>query len=704
MHSKARWLCVMAVEAGKQVWWAKPWPLHLALCALAVAVVLGFGNPLETQELQWFGQCLRWRFTAGLAPAVERSIVHLNIDQEDLKNLSSLESEYATAARVIREASALGASVIVFDVVFARANPQTAQPLLDAVAEHKNVVFAEALNPKPGEAEPSVLIRSFPFKDPAPAPGGLINLSADADGVIRHYNFVHATRDGYQPSLALTAYLVSLGLDWKKDVSFLGGHVAQWNELSSADFVTMIPRRVPFGPVLLNIRCPWAVESGPAAFDYMNLRQLDALFEKAGTAPSMKPLNNKILLVGYVAIGQGDLGATVFGPHEPLIYLHSTALDDLMQSGWLQRTGRFADALWILSALLVLAGARWCRYKWMLVLWWALGVTVVVVASGATLLRLNLVPPAIATVSLWSLSTMLEIARRHSNELIERQRLRNTMSLYFSPRVLNDVLANPGRLDPKRLEITVLLTDLRNSTALAELLGTQGMLNLLNKIFTVENSAVFAQDGSMEKPVGDQFLAYWGAPDPQPDAADRTLRAAFTVIEGMHSLRETFDSQTRELFGFGVALNAGESLIANIGSAQFFHYGPVGDLMNATARVESLTKYYGVLMLTTREFCNRLSQPPESRIIDRVVVKGKSVALELIELQHPTSPANFSEIARSYGEAFAIYQEGKFKEAAERFRSLSETDKPSAVLAERCTEFAADPPQDWSGVFQMAAK
>ena len=148
------------------------------------------------------------------------------------------------------------------------------------------------------------------------------------------------------------------------------------------------------------------------------------------------------------------------------------------------------------------------------------------------------------------------------------------------------------------------------------------MLKLLNQIFTVENSAVFAEEGSMEKPVGDQFLAYWG-PDPQPDAGDRALRAALTVIEGMHSLRETFDSQTRELFGYEVALNAGDSLIANIGSAQFFHYGPVGDLMNATPRVESLTKYYGVLMLTTREFCNRLSQPSDLRIIDSVVVKGK---------------------------------------------------------------------------------
>jgi adenylate cyclase len=694
----------MAVEAGKQPWWTKPWPLHLGLCACAAAIVLSFGNPLETQELQWFGQCLRWRFAAGWAPAVERSIVHLNIDQEDLRTLSTLESEYTTAARIIREASALGASVIAFDTIFARANPETARPLLDAIAEHKNVVLAEALNAQPGQTELSVLIRSFPFREDVPAVGGLINLFADADGVIRHYDLIQRSKGGYEPSLALAAYLMSLGLDWKKDVSFPSAHEAQWHELSFSDFVTMTPRRVPVGPVLLNMRCPWAVESGPAAFDYMNLRQLDGLFEKIANAASVKPLNNKILLVGYVAIGQGDVGPTVFGPHEPLIYLHSTALDDLMQSRCVKRSGRLVDALWLCSVLLVLAGARWCRTKWALIVWWATGVLVVAAASGAALLWMNIVLPTVATIGLWTLATVLEIGRRHTNELIERQRLRNTMALYFSPSVLKNVLENPGRLEPKRVEITVLLTDLRNSTALAEQLGTERMLDLLNRIFTVENRAVFAEDGSLEKPVGDQFLAYWGAPDPQSDAADRALRATLTLIEGMHELRETLDPKVKELFGYGLALHAGQSLIANIGSTQFFHYGVIGDLINATARIESLTKYYGVLALATREVFEKVSQRPESRVIDRVIVKGKSVPLELIEVRHKFSPENFHEIATKYAEAFSFYEEGKFDAAERVFRALAAFDKPSKVLAARCAELCVQPPTDWRGAFAFAAK
>ena len=418
----------------------------------------------------------------------------------------------------------------------------------------------------------------------------------------------------------------------------------------------------------------------------------------------MKPLNNKILFVGYVAVGQGDVGPTVLGPHEPLIYLHSTALNDLMQSRWVKRTGRRMDALWFCSALAVLAGARCCRSKWTLVVWWATGVLVIAAVSGAVLLWMNIVLPTVATTSLWTLATVLETARRHTNELVERQRLRNTMGLYFPPRVLNDVLANPGRLDPKRVEITVLLTDLRNSTALAEQLGTEGMLDLLNQIFAVENRAVFAEDGSLEKPVGDQFLAYWGAPDPQSDAADRALRAALALIDGMHELRETLDSNVKELFGYGMALHAGQSLIANIGSAQFFHYGVIGDLINATARVQSLTKHYGVLVLATREFFEKVVQRPESRVIDRVIVKGKSVPLELIEVRHKSSPENFHEITTKYAEAFVFYQEGKFAGAERMFRQLAEFDKPSRVLAERCAHFAIDPPAEWSGVFALATK
>jgi class 3 adenylate cyclase len=69
------------------------------------------------------------------------------------------------------------------------------------------------------------------------------------------------------------------------------------------------------------------------------------------------------------------------------------------------------------------------------------------------------------------------------------------MGLYFSPRVLDAVLANPGSMNPRRADVTLLLTDLRNSTPLAEKLGPQGMFDLLNRVFEAQTTAIMSEEG-----------------------------------------------------------------------------------------------------------------------------------------------------------------------------------------------------------------
>ena len=66
---------------------------------------------------------------------------------------------------------------------------------------------------------------------------------------------------------------------------------------------------------------------------------------------------------------------------------------------------------------------------------------------------------------------------------MQRLKLRATMGLYFSPRIMEHVLKNPGSMEPQQAELTLLLTDLRNSTAIAETLGPGGTFQLLNQVF-----------------------------------------------------------------------------------------------------------------------------------------------------------------------------------------------------------------------------
>ncbi|HVF71795.1 MAG TPA: adenylate/guanylate cyclase domain-containing protein [Chthoniobacterales bacterium] len=689
----------------EQIWLRSPWPLLVVICAAAALWTAVAGNPFESVEMRWFGQVLRWRYERGLAPPADPGLVHVDITQADLRKVPTLELEYQNAANIIRQAFELGAKVVAFDVVFGRGNEAMAGPILKEIeaskTQSRSVILAEALLPGPESGEERV--RSFPFRERV-VPAGLINVRADGDGVLRRYDYVHRNGAGEtEPSLALACYLAWRDIAWPGGVTFPAQGVARWEELSS-DFTSVEPRELKLETVLLNYRSPWTGQ-GPAAFRHYNVAQLEAL-HATSRANGTQPLTNAIVIVSYYGAGLGDMGTTSIAPNQPRVVLHSTALNDLIQRSWLKRTPRWLDALAIIGLIMLGAVAAFIRGTVPLLLFWFAGVAVCCGLSIWFILKTGWVPGLMSTGIIWSLLTFVELGRRQSHEFIQRLKLRSTMSLYFSPHIMEQVLKNPGSMEPQQAEITVLLTDLRNSTPIAELLGPPGMFRLLNQVFETQTQAILAEDGSMEHFLGDQFLSYWGAPQAQVDAADRAYRAALSLISGMEALQGNLEPNLKALFGYGVALHSGSALIGNKGSAQRLDYGLVGDLINAAARVESLTKYYGVLFLMTREAFTRLSQPPSFRVIDRAVVKGTSQPLELIEVKHPFSPAKFDDIADRYRNAFAEYERGDFEQAQRLFSDLAEEerDKPSALMAERCRELAETRPSDWRGVYHLTAK
>ena len=365
---------VPANPADESVWLRSPWPILLAICGAAAVWTLVAGSPLEPLEMRWFDQVLQWRYEKALAPPAEPSIVHVDITRRDLEKLPTLELEYQNAASIIRQATELGARVIAFDVVFGRGDQVMAEPILKEVerarGEGRTVLFAEALLPS-AESGTDERIRSFPFRERV-QPAGLINVQADADGVLRRYQYVHRTgADKQDPSLALACYLAWREVDWDKGISFPRPGVLRWEEISS-DFTTIESRELKLDPILLNYRSPWS-GSGPAAFRHYNVAQLGALHE-ASQESKAQPLTNAVVLVAYVGAGLGDMGTTSLAANQPRVLLHSTALNDLMQRNWLRRTGRWVDALAILAVMLLGALAGFFRGALWLLLFWIAGV------------------------------------------------------------------------------------------------------------------------------------------------------------------------------------------------------------------------------------------------------------------------------------------------------------------------------------------
>src|ERR1017187_3464615 len=131
------------------------------------------------------------------------------------------------------------------------------------------------------------------------------------------------------------------------------------------------------------------------------------------------------------------------------------------------------------------------------------------------------------------------------------------------------------------------------------------------------------------------------------------------LIRAMEDLRAGLSPEVQKLFGYGVALHSGRVLVGNKGSALRLDYGLVGDTVNEAARVESLTKFYGVRLLVTRDTLAQFSTQGVRRLLDRVIVKGKSDPVELFECENPCTSPDYAGLCARYKAACDEYFFGR---------------------------------------------
>jgi len=130
---------------------------------------------------------------------------------------------------------------------------------------------------------------------------------------------------------------------------------------------------------------------------------------------------------------------------------------------------------------------------------------------------------ALASFALFLVFAALYAARHERDKQVIRQAFQN----YFSPQIMDAILRAPERLGlgGQRREVTILFSDIRSFTSLSETLNPQQLTRLLQEYFEQMTEAVFAEEGIVDKFIGDAIMAFWGAPIEQPDQADRAVRA-----------------------------------------------------------------------------------------------------------------------------------------------------------------------------------
>ena len=298
-------------------------------------------------------------------------------------------------------------------------------------------------------------------------------------------------------------------------------------------------------------------------------------------------------------------------------------------------------------------------------------------------------------------------------DITREKRVRTTMARYMAKEVVDKLLEQGGEdaLSGTSQEATVLFSDIRRFTSIAEQLGTRMTVTLLNEYFTEMVEVIFASGGILDKYIGDAIMAVFGAPMQNPFDADNALKAANEMLRALSRVNERRAGEGKQQFEIGVGLSTGEVMAGNIGSVKRMEYTVIGDTVNLAARLESATKHYGVTILLSEATVSRLTSRADLREVDLVRTKGFSRPTLIYEATAHFPEAVRAQLARQtpvYQEGFQHYRRRRWDEAIACFEEALKRkpgDGPAQLHLDRCMYYRDNsPPEGWDGVWTMTEK
>ncbi len=177
-----------------------------------------------------------------------------------------------------------------------------------------------------------------------------------------------------------------------------------------------------------------------------------------------------------------------------------------------------------------------------------------------------------------------------AEKLKSEEVIRHRLERYHSPAVVQQLIAvgvlPDGRLPPQESEISILFADLVGFTEISERLKPTQIAELLNNLFEEMLQEVFAWGGTLDKYIGDCIMAFFGAPEPQSDHADRAVATAMGMLIRLKNLNaKNFWTEPLQL---RIAINSGKAVVGDVGSSQRVEYTALGATINLAARMEAV--------------------------------------------------------------------------------------------------------------------
>lgn len=243
---------------------------------------------------------------------------------------------------------------------------------------------------------------------------------------------------------------------------------------------------------------------------------------------------------------------------------------------------------------------------------------------GAVALRLNVSPLKDADLGTQGVAIVID-------DMTEKKRLEGQRRLFermVSPAVIDQLDPDQVQLGGQHADITVLFIDIRGFTSFSERLSPEVLVNVLNQYLAAAADAILAQEGTIDKFLGDGVMAWFNAPILQPDHAMRAIRAALGVRAAVQRLHHLMPPAFHLSFGAGI--HFGEAILGLVGTEKRLDYTAIGDSVNTAKRIQENSAANQILVSDTlfAQVCDQVIGNP----IEPLHLKGKREPFPVYEI------------------------------------------------------------------------
>lgn len=282
---------------------------------------------------------------------------------------------------------------------------------------------------------------------------------------------------------------------------------------------------------------------------------------------------------------------------------------------------------------------------------------------------------------------------------------------YVSKDLVQQIMRSPesSGVGGTRREITVMFTDIEGFSLLSETMEPELLTSRLSRYFEALGSAISANRGMIDKYIGDSIMAFWNAPETDPEHIANACHGALQAAAAGRALSEKWRERGRPGFRTRFGLHTGPAVVGNVGARERINYTLVGQVANQASRLEGMNKVYGTEILASGEVAEPTFELFVWRHIDRVVAVGTTEAHDVYEpMGEVHSRAEHAAFLAAWERARAAYVMGRFDDALAGFQAaaaMREEDAPCRVFIGRCERFQKEgAPPAWDGTWHMDRK